>query len=85
MNKTYQELIKESIDKLCSQHNLKQPLTVPSAAKLIADYEGVDKAIELFEGRLQEIKENPDKDNPFAFSAYRVTLEKVLLPMKKEN
>lgn len=81
----YQQLIKESIDKICTEHNLKQPLTVPSAGKMIAEYEGVDKAIELFEGKLQECKENPDRDNPFAFSAYRVTLTNVLYPLKEQQ
>jgi hypothetical protein len=85
MEKTYQEQIKETIDSICEKNNLKQPITVPSAGKMIAEYEGVDKAIELFEGKLKEVNENPDVSNPFAFSAYKVTLTNVLYPMKEKQ
>ena len=74
--------IKQTVDIICAQNNLKQPLTVPSAGKLIAEYNGIDYAIELFENALLEYRENPDKDNPFAFAAYKSTLDTILLPQK---
>lgn len=83
MNKSYKDLISESILRICSEYNLKEPLTVPSVGMMIASYDGLDRAIELFEGRVIEITENPDRSNPFAISAYKVTLSNVLLPMRE--
>jgi hypothetical protein len=77
--------IQTLIDAICQLHKLKKPLTVPSAGKMIAEYGGVDKVIELFQGAYKECLENPDKENPFAFAAYKVTLEKVLIPMKEND
>ncbi len=77
--------IQTLIDAICQLHKLKKPLTVPSAGKMIAEYGGVDKAIELFQGAYKECLENPDKENPFAFAAYKATLDKVLIPMKENE
>ena len=77
--------IQTLIDAICQLHKLKKPLTVPSAGKMIAEYGGVDEAIKLFQGAYKECLENPDKENPFAFAAYKVTLEKVLIPMKEND
>jgi hypothetical protein len=45
---------------------------------MIAQYDGLDKAIELFEGAsIQHQK------NRFKSSAYEATLETILYPMKK--
>jgi hypothetical protein len=55
---------------------------VPAAAKMIAEHKGVDVAIELFEGAYDECVKNTDRDNPFAFAAYKSTLEKLLIPMR---
>lgn len=74
--------IKHTVDIICAQHNLKQPLTVSSAGKLIAKHNGIDYAIELFENAYIECKEYPDKDNPFSFAAYKATLDTILLPNK---
>ena len=79
---THVNKIKQAVDIICAQNNLKQPLTVPSAGKLIMQHNTVDYAIELFENAYIECKNNPDKDNPFAFAAYKATLDKVLLPNK---
>ena len=79
---THVNKIKQTVDIICTQNNLKQPLTVPSAGKLIMQHNTVDYAIELFENAYIECKNNPDKDNPFAFAAYKATLDKVLLPNK---
>ena len=80
--KTHINKIKQAVNIICTQNNLKQPLTVPSAGRLIAEHNGIDYAIELFENAYIECKENPVKDNPFAFAAYKATLDKVLLPIK---
>jgi hypothetical protein len=76
MEKTYREQITETINNLCEKHDLKQPITVPSAGKMIMEYEGLDRAIELFEGAVEETTDI------FKKSAYRATLEIILLPMK---
>ena len=83
MVKTHIDKIRQTVDIICEQNNLKQPLTVPSAGKLIAEYNGIDYAIELFENAYIECKETPNRDNPFAFAAYKSTLETILYPMKK--
>jgi hypothetical protein len=76
MEKTYREQITETINNLCEKHDLKQPITVPSAGKMIMEYEGLDRAIELFEGAVEETTDI------FKKSPYRATLEIILLPMK---
>jgi hypothetical protein len=74
---TYEDQIKERI-KIISRDNLVQkPLTVVGAAKLIAEYDGYPKAIELFEGAAEEVK-----GNLFRSSAYESTLETVLYKSK---
>ena len=85
MRKIHIDKIRQTVDIICAQNNLKQPITVPSAGKLIAEYNGIDYAIELFENAYIECKETPDRDNPFAFSAYKVTLKKILIPMRENN
>jgi hypothetical protein len=83
MKKIHIDKIKQTVDIICAQNNLKQPITVPSAGKLIAEYNGIDYAIELFENAYIECKETPNRDNPFGFAAYKSTLETILYPMKK--
>ena len=85
MEKTHINKIKQAVDIICAQNNLKQPITVSSAGKLIVEYNGIDYAIELFENAYIECKETPDRDNPFAFSAYKATLETILIPMRENN
>ena len=78
--KMYQELIKETIDRICEKHNLGQPIVVPAAGRMIAEYEGVDRAIELFEGATDEFK-----NDVFRLSAYKATLKTILYPMKENK
>jgi hypothetical protein len=78
MEKTYIERIKDTVDGICDDYNLGQPIVVPAAARMIAEHKGVDVAIELFEGAYNECVNNPDSTNPFAFAAYKSTLEKLL-------
>lgn len=82
MEKTYIEQIKETVDGICEEHNLGQPIVVPAAARMVAEHKGVDVAIELFEGAYNECVNNPDSDNPFAFATYKATLETILIPMR---
>lgn len=82
MEKTYIEQIRETVDGICEEHNLGQPIVVPAAARMVAEHKGVDVAIELFEGAYNECVNNPDRNNPFAFAAYKSTLEKLLIPMR---
>ena len=80
---THINKIKQAVDIICAQNNLKQPLTVPSAGKLIAEHNGIDYAIELFENAYIECKESLDTDTRiFSSAAYKATLDKVLLPKK---
>ena len=79
---THVNKIKQSVNIICAQNNLKQPLTILSVGKLIAEHNGIDYAIELFENAYIECKENPDKNNLFAFAAYKSTLDTALLPKK---
>jgi len=85
MEKTYVEKIKEMVDSICGENNLPRPITVPSVGKMIMDHKGVDVAIELFDGAYNECIKNPNKDNPFAFAAYKATLEITLIPNKTEK
>ena len=75
---THVDKIKQIVNIICKQNNLKQPLTIPSVGKLIMEYHGKEYAIELFENAYIECKENPNKDNPFAFAAYKATLDTIL-------
>lgn len=70
---TYEDQIKERIEILSRDNLVKQPSSVFGAAKLIAEYDGYQKAIELFEGAKEEVK-----DQPFRMSAYAVSLDTVL-------
>ena len=78
MEKTFQEKIKESIDTICDKHKMSNPFTIPAAGRMIAQYDSLDKAIELFEGAVIQ-----HKRDPFKSSAYKATLETILYPMKK--
>ena len=78
MEKTFQEKIKELIDNICEKYNLSQPITVPSAGRMIMEYDSLDKAIELFEGATTQ-----HQNDIFKSSAYEVTLKTILYPMKK--
>jgi hypothetical protein len=75
--KTYEDRIKEIIDGICEDNQLSKPITVPSAGKMIAKYNGIDVAIELFEGAAKETK-----SNVFRTSAFEATLETILIPEK---
>lgn len=78
--------IKQAVDIICEQNNLKQPLTVPSAGKLIAEHNGIDYAVELFENAYIECKESSDIDiRVFSSAAYKATLNTVLLKNKKDE
>lgn len=77
MMETYEDRIKRTIDDICEKHLLKQPITVPSAGKLISEYRGIDTAIELFEGAAKETK-----SDVFRTSAFKSTLETILIPIK---
>jgi hypothetical protein len=70
---SYEDLIKECIESIMEEHNEKAPITVPSAATLIAKYRGLEKARELFRGAANETA-----SNPFRSSAYEATLETIL-------
>jgi hypothetical protein len=72
MEKTFREQIKEEVDNICEKHNLKQPITVPGSATLIKEHNGLERAIELFEGA-----HNQESDF-FKRSAYKATLETTL-------
>ena len=85
MENTHINKIRQTVNIICEQNNLKQPITVPSAGKLIAEYNGIDYAIELFENAYIECKETPNRDNPFAFAAYKSTLETILIPMRDKK
>ena len=85
MKNIHIDKIRQTVDIICVQNNLKQPITVPSAGKLIAEHNGIDYAIELFENAYIECKETPNRDNPFAFAAYKATLETILIPMRDNN
>jgi hypothetical protein len=85
MEKTYIEKIRETVDSICDEYNLGQPIVIPAAAKMIVEHKGIDVAIELFEGAYNECVTNPDRDNPFAFAAYKSTLDKLLIPMKENG
>ena len=66
------EQIKQYIDEICSEHNLKQPITKPAAANMLKEYKGIHVARELFE---KAVKESNDI---FSYSAYKATLETTL-------
>jgi hypothetical protein len=70
---TYEDQIKERIEIISRDNLIQIPKTVVQAAKLIAEYDGYPKAIELFEGAAEEVK-----GNIFRSSAYEATLETVL-------
>jgi hypothetical protein len=79
------ELIKQIVDNICKEHDLKQPLTVPSAGKLIMEHRGVDYAIKLYQDAYDELmKSSSMTDKIFIASAYKVTLDKILLPNKEK-
>jgi hypothetical protein len=80
MEKTFQEKIKELIDNICDKHKLSNPFTIPAAGRMIAQYDGLDKAIELFEGAVIQ-----HQRDPFKSSAYKSTLETILIPMRENN
>lgn len=70
---SYQNQIKSAIDSIVETHNVNQPFSVPAAGKLIKEYMGIEKAIELFEGA-----KNETASNIFKSSAYEATLETIL-------
>jgi len=70
---SYQNQIKSAIDSIVETHGIEQPFSVPAAGKLIKEYMGIEKAIELFEGA-----KNETASNIFKSSAYEATLETIL-------
>jgi hypothetical protein len=73
------EELNKTVEAICTLHKLNKPLTIPSVAKMLIEYDGdKEKTIKLFEDILLEVKQNPDKNNPFAFAAYKSTLETYL-------
>ena len=70
---SYQDQIKNAIDHIVEMHGVDVPITVPSAAKMIMEYMGIEKARELFEGAQKEAS-----GDIFKSSAYKVTLETIL-------
>ena len=74
---TYEDQIKARIEEISRDHLVKIPVTVVGAAKLIAEYDGTEKAIELYEGAQEETKENV-----FRTCAYAATLETILYKTK---
>ena len=70
---SYQNQIKSTIDSIVEMHGIEQPFSVPAAGKLIKEYMGIEKAIELFEGA-----KNETASNIFRSSAYEATLETIL-------
>jgi hypothetical protein len=69
---TAKEQIKKFIDEICSEHNLKQPITFPAAAKMLMQYKGLDVTRDLFQRAADE------SNDVFSFSAYQATLETIL-------
>jgi hypothetical protein len=74
---SYQEQIRVAIDEIVENHQVASPKTVPSAGRMILDYLGKEKAIELFEGAAKETA-----GDIFKSSAYEATLKTVI---KKED
>lgn len=70
---TFEEQIKYIIKEIIATKGEEAPKTVPSAAKLIMKYHGLERARELFEGAAKE-----SAANIFKTSAYEATLETIL-------
>lgn len=70
---TYEDQIKERIEVISRDNLIQIPKTVAQAAKLIAEYDGYPKAIELFEGAKEEVR-----GNLFRRCAYEATLDTIL-------
>lgn len=66
------EKIKQTVDEICEKNNLKQPMTVPAAAKLIMEYKDIQTARELFSNAANETNDF------FKKCAYEATLETIL-------
>lgn len=73
------EELSKTIEAICTLHKLNRPVTIPSAARMLIEYGGdKERTVKLFEDILSEVRQNPDKNNPFAFAAYKSTLETYL-------
>jgi hypothetical protein len=73
------EELNKTVEAICTLHKLNKPITIPSAARMLVEYEGdKERTVKLFEDILSEVRQNPDKNNPFAFAAYKSTLETYL-------
>jgi hypothetical protein len=77
---SYQKQIKETIEEICAIHVVDMPTSIPGAAKMIATYKGLEKAIELYEGAAKEMKHDI-----FKSSAYEATLETILKNFKPDQ
>jgi hypothetical protein len=77
---SYQKQIKEIIEEICATHVVDMPTSIPGAAKMIATYKGIEKAIELYEGAAKEMKHDI-----FKSSAYEATLETILKNFKPDQ
>lgn len=62
----------QTIDQICQDNNVNQPLTVASAALLIMKHKDQETARELFTNVINE------SEDVFAKSAYEATLEKII-------
>lgn len=66
------EKIRQTVDEICEKNNLKQPMTVPAAARLIMEYKDIQTARELFSNAANET------NDIFKKCAYEATLETIL-------
>lgn len=66
------EKITQIVNEICEKNNLKQPMTVPAAAKLIMEYKDIQTARERFSSAANETKDF------FKKCAYEATLETIL-------
>lgn len=64
--------IRQTVDEICENNNLKQPITVPAAAELIREYKGILTARELFSNAANET------NDVFKKCAYEATLTTIL-------
>ena len=66
------EKIRQTVDEICEKNNLKQPMTVPAAARLIMEYKDIQTARKLFSNAANET------NDIFKKCAYEATLETIL-------
>jgi hypothetical protein len=74
----FEEEIRKNITDICEVNNLQRPLTVYGAGKILKEYLGLDKTIELYKGARDETK-----SDVFRTSAYEAVIDTLLKPKKK--